>query len=53
MPQNKLEITPAVTVHTLLETYPELEEVLIGLAPPFKKLRNPFLRRSVDSIIRS
>ena len=50
MPQNKLEITPTVTVHALLEAYPELEEVLIGIAPPFKKLKNPFLRRSVAKV---
>jgi hypothetical protein len=50
MPQNELEITPAVTVHALLEAYPELEEVLIGVAPPFKKLRNPFLRNSVAKV---
>ena len=30
--------------------YPELEEVLIGLAPPFKKLKNPLLRKSVAKI---
>jgi Domain of unknown function (DUF1858) len=45
-----LEITPSVTVHNLLKTYPELEEVLIEIAPPFKKLRNPILRRSVAKI---
>jgi hypothetical protein len=50
VPQNELEITPAVTVHALLEAYPELEEVLIGMAPPFKKLRNPFLRNSVAKV---
>ena len=37
-------------VGTLLEQYPELEDVLIGLAPPFKKLKNPFLRRSVAKV---
>lgn len=50
MNQKAIEITPALTVHTLLETYPELEEVLIGMAPPFKKLRNPFLRNSVAKV---
>ena len=48
--QNRIEITPSVTVHTLLAAYPELEEVLIGIAPPFKKLKNPFLRRSVAKV---
>ncbi len=50
VPQNEIEITPSVTVHTLLEAYPELEEVLIGIAPPFKKLRNPLLRKSVAKV---
>jgi len=50
MPQNDLEITPSLTVHNLLETYPQLEEELIGIAPPFEKLSNPFLRRSVAKI---
>ena len=45
-----LDITPSVTVHSLLEAYPELEDVLIGIAPPFKKLRNPVLRRSIAKI---
>ena len=50
MSQKGLEITPSVTVHALLEAYPELEEVLIGMAPPFKKLRNPLLRKSVARV---
>ena len=50
MSQQRIEISPSVTVHTLLEVYPELEEVLIGIAPPFKKLRNPFLRKSVTKV---
>jgi hypothetical protein len=50
MAQSNIEITPSVTVHALLEVYPELEDVLIGLAPPFKKLKNPFLRSSVGKV---
>ncbi len=50
MTDHTLDITPSVTVHKLLEAYPELEEVLIGIAPPFKKLKNPFLRRSVAKV---
>lgn len=34
----------------LLDAYPALEDVLIGLAPPFKKLKNPVLRRSVAKV---
>ena len=50
MSQNGIEIDPSVTVHDLLEAYPDLEEVLIGIAPPFKKLKNPFLRKSVAKV---
>ncbi len=50
MSQNNIEITPSVTVHILLKTYPELEELLIGLAPPFKKLKNPLLRRTIAKV---
>jgi len=50
MTQQDLEILPSVTVHNLLETCPQLEEVLIGIAPPFKKLKNPFLRRTISKV---
>ena len=50
MKQSHVEITPSLTVDALLEEYPELEDVLIGLAPPFKKLKNPFLRKSVAKV---
>ncbi|MHC4830644.1 MAG: DUF1858 domain-containing protein [Planctomycetota bacterium] len=44
---NSLPITPETKVAQLLQHYPELEETLIAMAPAFKKLRNPVLRRSV------
>jgi len=43
-------ITPATRVGDLLDAYPELEEVLVGLAPAFAKLRNPVLRRTVARV---
>jgi hypothetical protein len=43
-------ITVNTRVAALLREYPELEEVLIGLAPAFQKLRNPVLRRSVARV---
>jgi len=43
-------ITPQTKVAKLLEAYPDLEEVLIGMAPAFGKLRNPVLRRSVAKV---
>jgi len=50
MVQEKIDITPSVTVNALLKAYPELEEVLIGIAPPFKKLKNPILRRTIAKV---
>jgi len=46
----RIPITPDTKVAALLECFPELEEVLIGMAPPFKKLKNPVLRRSVAKV---
>jgi hypothetical protein len=50
MTKNDIEITPSTKVNDLLDTYPELEETLIGIAPPFKKLKNPILRKSVARV---
>ena len=50
MEHNGLDINPSVTVHELLEEFPQLEEVLIGIAPPFKKLKNPFLRKTIAKV---
>ena len=51
MEQNeRLIITPKTKVLQLLEAYPELEETLIACAPPFKKLKNPVLRKTVAKI---
>jgi len=46
----ELAITPATKVAELLEAFPELEEVLIALAPAFERLRNPVLRRTVARV---
>jgi hypothetical protein len=43
-------ITKDTRVAELLRDYPETEELLINMAPPFKKLRNPLLRRSVARV---
>jgi len=45
-----LQITPQTKVGELLRTYPQLEELLIEVAPAFKKLRNPVLRRTVAKV---
>lgn len=47
---DRLLIDETTKVAALLDAYPELEEVLIGIAPPFKKLRNPLLRKSVAKV---
>jgi hypothetical protein len=47
MTTGNIEITPSTKVNDLLDAYPEIEEILIGIAPPFKKLKNKFLRKSV------
>ncbi len=43
-------INPGMKVAALLDTWPELEDVLIAQAPEFKKLRNPILRRTVARV---
>ena len=43
-------INPKTKVGELLDAYPEAEELLIGLAPKFKALRNPVLRRTVAKV---
>jgi len=46
----KLLITPKTKIFDLLESYPELEEKLIELAPQFSKLRNPLLRKTIAKV---
>ena len=47
---NKLQITPQTIVADLLKTYPELEDKLIEIAPVFKKLKNPVLRKTIAKV---
>jgi hypothetical protein len=46
----KTAIDPETTVGALLEAYPGAEDVLIGLAPAFARLRNPVVRRTVAKV---
>lgn len=48
--RQKILISPQTKVAELLDAFPELEAVLIEIAPPFKKLRNPVLRRTVARV---
>jgi hypothetical protein len=50
MTKGNIEITPSTKVNDLLGAFPQLEEVLINIAPPFKKLKNPFLRKTVANV---
>lgn len=48
--RQELFITPKTKVGELLNAYPELEPVLMDLAPAFKKLKNPILRKTVGKV---
>jgi ABC-type glutathione transport system ATPase component len=50
MSDSPYQIRPSTKVADLLDAYPELEEILINMAPPFKKLKNPILRKSVAKV---
>ncbi|PKN95652.1 MAG: hypothetical protein CVU45_00445 [Chloroflexi bacterium HGW-Chloroflexi-7] len=46
-----MELTRSSKLSDVLQAYPELEEQLINIAPPFKNLKNPVLRRTVGSLV--
>ncbi|MCK5067182.1 MAG: DUF1858 domain-containing protein, partial [Bacteroidales bacterium] len=46
----KLIITPKTRVGELLDSFPELEPVLLELSPAFNKLKNPILRKTVAKV---
>jgi hypothetical protein len=50
MEENQLIITPQTKIGELLKAYPQLEDVLVEVAPAFKKLRNPVLRKTVAQV---
>jgi hypothetical protein len=50
MKKKQIIISPKTKVLHLIETYPELEDVLINYVPAFKKLKNPILRKTVAKI---
>ena len=43
-------ISPETKVGDLLDAYPEAEAALIAIAPKFKALKNPVLRRTVAKV---
>ncbi len=50
MNDRHLLITPQTKVGDLLKAFPQLEDVLVEMAPAFKKLRNPVLRKTVARV---
>jgi len=46
----QIPITPETKISALFDCYPQLEEVLIEMAPAFKKLRNPILRKTIAKV---
>jgi TusA-related sulfurtransferase len=47
---NAFAIGPETRVADLLQAHPEAEEILIDMAPQFKALKNPVLRRTVAKV---
>jgi TusA-related sulfurtransferase len=47
---NAITIGPETRVAELLEAYPEARDILISMAPQFKALKNPVLRRTVARV---
>ena len=50
MTAKKISISPKTKIGELLESHPELENVLISLSPVFEKLKNPILRKTVARV---
>ena len=49
-PKRRAPIAPTTKVADLLDSWPELEEVLVAQAPAFRRLKNPVLRRTVARV---
>jgi hypothetical protein len=47
---SRSEITSETKVARLLDSYPELEPALMEMAPEFKKLKNPVLRKTIARV---
>ncbi len=45
-----MDITPKTKISDILKAYPQLKEKIISLAPPFEKLRNPILLKTVAKV---
>lgn len=45
-----LDITPKSKIAEVITAYPQLQEKIVALAPPFQKLQNPFLMKTVARV---
>ena len=45
-----MDITPKTKLLDLLNEFPEIENKIMSLAPPFKNLKNPILRKTVGKL---
>jgi hypothetical protein len=50
MTDKNLVITPKTKVGELLDNYPQLEPLLIEMAPAFSKLKHPVLRKTIAKV---
>lgn len=50
MSLNKIIISPKTRIGELLDSYPDLESVLMELSPAFEKLKNPILRKTIARV---
>jgi uncharacterized protein (DUF2249 family) len=48
--ENNLQISPEMKIGVLLDKFPGLEKTLLEMAPEFKKLRNPILRKTIARV---
>ncbi len=46
----KIIINADTKLFDILEAYPELEDYIMGLAPPYKNLKKPILRRTIGKL---
>lgn len=47
---NGFEITNQTLLMDIIKRYPYIKEVIIALSPKFKKLKNPFVFKTISSI---
>ena len=48
--ESDFQISPETKIGALLERFPELEKTLLEMAPEFRKLRNPVLRKTIARV---